>query len=69
MHGLHALRDTVGHRTDEKDKEPTELTGDNCAVGIVGPDENGEVRFCIITGEELQAYVRYKNNQGVISKF
>jgi 20S proteasome subunit alpha 6 len=52
-HGLSALRETLSSRADEKDKEPTTLSGENCALGIVGEEEE----YHIIAGEELQRYV------------
>jgi 20S proteasome subunit alpha 6 len=53
-HGLAALRETLSTRAE--DKEPLQLTPENCAVGIVGAD----CKFHILSGEDLQRYVRHQ---------
>lgn len=52
-HGLAALRETLSTRAE--DKEPLQLTAENCAIGIVGVD----CKFTILSGDELQKYVRF----------
>eukprot|EP01122_Echinamoeba_exundans_P014150 TRINITY_DN6350_c0_g1_i1.p2 TRINITY_DN6350_c0_g1~~TRINITY_DN6350_c0_g1_i1.p2 ORF type:complete len:252 (+),score=62.60 TRINITY_DN6350_c0_g1_i1:65-820(+) len=50
-HGLAALRETLSTRAE--DKEPLQLTPENCAVGIVGVD----CKFTILSGDDLQKYI------------
>jgi 20S proteasome subunit alpha 6 len=58
LHGPKALRDTLGTREeDDKSTEPTSLTGENTAIGVVGPDASGNVKFRVLSGEELQPFI------------
>jgi 20S proteasome subunit alpha 6 len=53
-HSLKALRATLSEKKKgDKDKEPDQLTKDNCLVGIVGKD----TPFTILTTAELEAYL------------
>ena len=57
IHAVRALQDTLSaNQTAEqiKDKEPTELTTKNCAIGIVGEGEE----FHILTEEEVAQYLK-----------
>ena len=57
IHAVRALRDTLTvNQTAEqiKDKEPTELTTKNCAIGVVGEGES----FHILTEEEIAHYLK-----------
>ena len=57
LHAVRALRDTLSsNQTAEqiKDKEPTELNVKNCAIGIVGKDED----FHLLTETEIAHYLK-----------
>lgn len=56
LHAVRALRDTLSsNQTAEqiKDREPTELDTQNCAIGVVGKDE----AFHVLTEEEVKHYL------------